>query len=142
MRICRPLFLTDFHHRFLRQFGWSEVYFSIESPSADLKDGPFAASSTTLMDRIEHIAEQCSLLNRVIKSDMRMGPFVKPCFGHVALGGVTVRTLHCDHGESLDIQCRMRKRAFTGKTHQIPVHKHKVISHRIADKNRPARQLL
>ncbi len=61
---------------------------------------------------------------------------IEPLFRHALLGCFAIGDLQECHGEGLDIECRVREGALTGKTDQIPVDEHKIVGSGVADKQR------
>ena len=83
----------------------------------------------------QHVAKQSALFNGIVKGDMRMRQGIEPAFGHIALGAGTVIGLHDGHGKGLHIQRRMTEGTLSDKVHQVPIHKQKIKTCWIGDKN-------
>ncbi len=66
---------------------------------------------------------------------MVMWKRVEPSLRHIFLGGFAVIRLQQCHCQSFDVQSRVRKRALTSESNQIPIHEKKIIRRRIADED-------
>src|SRR6266699_112668 len=89
--------------------------------------GCYAASGSTLVLG-QHVAEQRSLLDRVIERDVRVRQIVEPALRHVPLDGLAIFAFEPGHRVGLHIESRERERAFAGEANEIPVDEEKIES--------------
>ncbi len=62
---------------------------------------------SSLVELPKHVAEELSLLERVVQRDVRVGARGEPTFRHVPLRGVAIGPLEERHGKCLDVEGRV-----------------------------------
>src|SRR5262249_4566685 len=83
----------------------------------------------------QHIAKQRSLLDRVIKSFVRVRQIVEPSSRHIPFDGVAEIDLEHGHCIGLDVERGMREWVYAGEAVQVPADEHKVKWRRIANEH-------
>src|SRR5687768_819337 len=79
----------------------------------------------------EDVAEERTLLLRVIERDVRVRQRVKPFLRHVPLRRVVVRSPEHGHGERFDVERGVCERTFPRIAVEIPLHEHEIERGRI-----------
>lgn len=85
------------------------------------------------------VAEQRTLLNRIVQGDVRRWQRIEPARGHVALRTRAIIGFQERHGKGFHLQCRVAQWTLAHELREIPVDKEEVDTCRVGHEHRTSR---